>query len=232
MTTRAWLFELDGQPHSVVIEHGAFSGKRNLWVDGQLRHYSETFRHLVFDTGSRHAFTIGPHAGLLTIGLWALGFLGFRYTLTIDGQPIAARPAPPRPGGCLLAWLSLVVVANAFSFLAYLLLLALGGLPGAPLTPITTALYVGFALLALCYTALSLAALRRAKAAVIGLYILLLMSLPLVVTYMLTTLGSLGMRSPLPILLAAVLSLLAALLGLLGIVILASLLQESGYLRD
>lgn len=81
MTTRAWLFVLDGQPHNVVIEHGAFSGKRNLWVDGQLRRSSETFHHLVFDTGSRHACNIGPHAGLLTIGLWALGFLGFRLGL-------------------------------------------------------------------------------------------------------------------------------------------------------
>lgn len=92
---------------------------------------------------------------------------------------IAAQPAPPRPSGCLLAWLTLVVAANALSLLSYVLILALD---------------------------------------------------------MLTTLGSLDIRPPLPmplsIALAGVISLVAALLGLLGIVILASLLQDADYLRD
>ena len=94
MPFRRWTFQLDDGPHKVELQHGFFSGKRAIRVDGRTIESTGWMRKI--DTGSRHAFHIGKHACELTIGwLWEFGI---GYELRVDGQ-VVRNETLPRPLG-------------------------------------------------------------------------------------------------------------------------------------
>ncbi len=135
MATRTWRFDLDGQTHTVELEHGVLTGKRILRVDGQVLVQSYRLLHLLTDFGSRHPFRIGEHQCLVRIRLRAFSLLGYQYALTVDGRPIPWLPVRPQPGGCLVAWLVLVVLVNIGTIISYLVGLPLGGALGMEVAP-------------------------------------------------------------------------------------------------
>ena len=106
MTKKTWQFELDDGKHTVELDHGVFSGKRNIRVDGQTILDSSEPQHLVFDTGGIHEFNINSHPCAVII---RTNGVTFSYDLAADshsittGQPIdAMRPLP--------AWVWVLIV--------------------------------------------------------------------------------------------------------------------------
>ena len=93
MKKKSWKLELDGQEHTVELEHGVVFGKRKIYVDGQLVEESRK----LFDTGSDHTFQIGAH--LCTVHIRTNG-LTFNYDLSVDGYPVGMKGAvtPSAPG--------------------------------------------------------------------------------------------------------------------------------------
>src|SRR5438445_652943 len=55
MATKSWVLDLDDGSHTVELDHGPFSGKRTIRVDGRVVHESTNF----LDFGSKHSFEVG-----------------------------------------------------------------------------------------------------------------------------------------------------------------------------
>ena len=88
---KSWQLELDGQEHTVELEHETILGKRKIYVDGQLVEESRK----LFDAGSDHTFQIGAH--LCTVHIRTNG-ITFNYDLSVDGYPVGmggGRPLAP-----------------------------------------------------------------------------------------------------------------------------------------
>ena len=84
MPKRTWEIVLDGQSHFVQLNHGTFTSKHEVYLDGQLVAHS---RH-VMDVGSQHAFAIGQHQ--CEVHVVSNGFQ-YRYLLFVDNVPHLAR---------------------------------------------------------------------------------------------------------------------------------------------
>lgn len=85
MAKRTWMLMLDDERHIIELEHGYFSGKRSIRIDGkQLQLPSFESQQLV-DTGSRHAFRLSGHNCMLVI---LTNGLTFNYDLEVDGRSI------------------------------------------------------------------------------------------------------------------------------------------------
>ncbi|MDI7274626.1 MAG: hypothetical protein QME94_01470, partial [Anaerolineae bacterium] len=81
MAKRTWTFWLEGRIHTIELEHGSFSGRRVISVDGRELERSQR----LFDTGSEHTFSLDGHD--VTVYIHTNGFT-FRYGLEIDGMPV------------------------------------------------------------------------------------------------------------------------------------------------
>lgn len=82
MAYKAWKFELEGQSHIVELEHGYWSGRRLIRIDGQV-----TDRRVKFcDTGSSHRFEISGHECVVRVVYRWSKPLSFSYECTIDGE--------------------------------------------------------------------------------------------------------------------------------------------------
>jgi hypothetical protein len=79
MATKSWLLDLDDGSHTVELDHGAFSGKRTIRVDGRVVHESTNF----LDIGSKHSFEVGGQT--FSVQIRSAGF-GFRYELLKSGD--------------------------------------------------------------------------------------------------------------------------------------------------
>jgi hypothetical protein len=82
MATKAWQVRTPDGEHVVELEHGYFSGKRTVLVDGEV--VVEEGRHLI-DLGDVFTIPIGDTRGFLSIKLAHLGF-GFSYALKVGDQ--------------------------------------------------------------------------------------------------------------------------------------------------
>lgn len=97
MTTKTWNFELDGFKHTVVLEHGYFSGKRKIRVDGKMVEESKK----LFDMGSDHIFAVAGHTCSIHI---RTNWVTFYYDFAIDGISMTSgmpvefldQPSDPR----------------------------------------------------------------------------------------------------------------------------------------
>ena len=78
MAGKTWTVSLDGVIHKIELEHGTWSGKRVIKLDGQV---IEEDKKLI-DSGTDHFFKIGEH--LCAIHIHTGGFR-FRYDLSING---------------------------------------------------------------------------------------------------------------------------------------------------
>lgn len=80
MPTRTWQLSLDGKPYQIILKHGAFSGKREIWVNGE----SVMKARITIDGGSEHHFTVGTHPA--EIGIVANLTWKYEFYLLVDGQ--------------------------------------------------------------------------------------------------------------------------------------------------
>jgi hypothetical protein len=78
MAVKMWTVNLDGVEHKIELEHGTFSGKRVIKLDGQVIEESQK----LMDSGTDHFFKIRDHLCAVHIHT---GGLKFRYDLSING---------------------------------------------------------------------------------------------------------------------------------------------------
>ncbi len=81
MTTKVWTFDLEDGKHTVELEHGYFSGKRVICVEGRPLEKSQK----LFDTGSDHQLRIGSHTVTVHIGT---NGVSYNYDLILDGRSL------------------------------------------------------------------------------------------------------------------------------------------------
>ena len=81
MAKKVWVFEVKGERHIVELEHGFWSGKRDIVVDGVPFYSGSKF----YDTGSVHSFNISGVPCVLRIKVPAFGV---SYELYVDGKRI------------------------------------------------------------------------------------------------------------------------------------------------
>ena len=86
MAYRAWKFDLEDKSHIVELEHGYWSGKRLIRIDGQVTEQSAKF----FDTGSTYRFNISDHECIVRVKYDWWKPLSFSFECTIDGIPVPA----------------------------------------------------------------------------------------------------------------------------------------------
>jgi hypothetical protein len=113
MAKKSWQVTLEEGRHDVELDHGFFSGKRVIRMDGNVVFESHTLKDLVFDTGGVCSFNIGRHPCAVIIrtnGLWS------SFDLAVDGRSVeSGRPLKeilPVPG-----WVWLVVYGVLFIML-------------------------------------------------------------------------------------------------------------------
>ena len=78
MTTKIWNFILDNKRHTVRLEHGYFSGKREVYHNSDLIHRSRR----IVDTGDEICFEIGYDTCCVIIEPY---IFKFNYACTING---------------------------------------------------------------------------------------------------------------------------------------------------
>ncbi len=76
-----WRIDVDGRTHEVHLEHGTWSGKREVTVEGAVLVDESKW----FDTGSSHAFDIGGHTAEVRIQVTHAGF-AHASALFVDGS--------------------------------------------------------------------------------------------------------------------------------------------------
>lgn len=91
MTTRTWKVELEDGAHTVQLEHGYFSGKRTISVDGQPVVQTAKASHAAFDVGSQQAFTVAGHP--CEVRIETPNGLTYRYDLIVDGRSVTTGQA-------------------------------------------------------------------------------------------------------------------------------------------
>jgi hypothetical protein len=108
MTKKTWQIKLEDGEHVVELDHGFFSGKRIIQVDGKTVLDSSELQHLVFDTGGVHEFNINSHPCAVVI---RTNGITFNYDFAVDGrsttsgQPIdSIKPLP--------AWIWVLIVCG------------------------------------------------------------------------------------------------------------------------
>lgn len=79
MGQRSWTFATEGGQHTVQVEHGYWSGKRTITLDGNAVHKSTKF----WDTGSEHRFDAGGKPCVLKI---RNSPFHYDYELFVDGK--------------------------------------------------------------------------------------------------------------------------------------------------
>ena len=83
MAKKAWRIQLEDGEHYVELDHGTFSGKRTIEVDGKV--VEQEGLNLI-DFGGEHTFTIGNHECVVQIS--TEGFT-YSYDLSVDGQLVS-----------------------------------------------------------------------------------------------------------------------------------------------
>lgn len=99
MASRRWEVQLEDGPHTVELEHGYVSGRREIRVDG--REVAVVGQGMV-DFGGEHPIAIGSHQGVVRI---STNGLTFSYELIVDGRGVepsgalgSTAASPPATG--------------------------------------------------------------------------------------------------------------------------------------
>ena len=83
MAKKVWTFKLEDGNHVVELEHGYWSGKRDIIVDGVPLESSSK----IWDTGSVHHFKVSGVPCVLRI---KGGVISFKYDLYVDEKLVNA----------------------------------------------------------------------------------------------------------------------------------------------
>ena len=79
MGYRTWDIEVDGNRHTIGVDHGFWSGKRIITLDGNVLEKSWK----LVDTGSEHRFNVDGHLCILKI---RNSPFHYDYELFLDGK--------------------------------------------------------------------------------------------------------------------------------------------------
>src|SRR5919108_352723 len=133
-----WSARIDGVDHKIELDHGIWSGRRRLVVDGWDVH--DTTR--LFDLGGDVRFAVAGHQGLLRIAPRSLGYV---YAIALDGLWVN--------GGGLVTYLPQFVRFASYAMVAHaLFLLAIAAIWPGDL--VNLVLLVGLRSIAATYVAL------------------------------------------------------------------------------
>jgi hypothetical protein len=106
MAQKSWSFQLEDGTHTIDLEHGYWSGKRKIRLDGKLLQESSKVQHFLFDTGSETPFQINGHSGNVLV---RTNGITFSYDVILDGRSLGTgqqvKPSTPRPGW---SWLFII----------------------------------------------------------------------------------------------------------------------------
>ena len=92
-----WILELDGEVHMVEIEHGDYTGKKQIFHNGNQIFDSGG---VLFDRGMEHTFYAQSH--IIVVKIVSNTFT-FEYFLTVDGVMVEAV-ADAEINGAEIAW--------------------------------------------------------------------------------------------------------------------------------
>lgn len=95
VATEVWTFQLEDGTHRVELEHGYWSGKRRVLIDGVPREETAKVVHALMDQGSDHTFEFNEHT--ITICIRTNG-LTFSYDLVLDGTSVRTGRPVVNPG--------------------------------------------------------------------------------------------------------------------------------------
>lgn len=111
MAQKTWRVELEDGKHEVELDHGFFSGKRKLRVDGNTILDTSEIQQLLFDTGGIHEFNINSHPCAVII---RTNGITFNYDLAVDGHSITTGQ-PINSNKPLPSWVWLLIVGGVSS---------------------------------------------------------------------------------------------------------------------
>ena len=135
-----WSARIDGVDHKIELDHGIWSGRRRLVVDGWEVHDTSS----LFDLGGDLTFAVAGHQGLLRIAPRSLGYV---YAIALDGLWVN--------GGGLVTHLPRLIRFATYAIVAHaLFLLAVAALVPGDLLPLF--IFVGLRAIAATYIALQL----------------------------------------------------------------------------
>jgi len=80
MPKKNWRFDLEGSQHTIKLRHATHSGKRRIYIDGELRKQYQIFP----DSGSVDSFQIDGHEAAVLIRPDGPLGVSFHYDLLID----------------------------------------------------------------------------------------------------------------------------------------------------
>lgn len=139
VSARRWTIELDGRRHDIVLDHGYFSARRRVIVDGSTvvdirPNPLDAVR--MWNTATEHPFAIAGHACAVRIDP-TVDNMTYKKFLIVDGQDAdhgtSLEPLPETPtggregrwlagyggiGGALLTLLGAIVIAVLMRFFA------------------------------------------------------------------------------------------------------------------
>jgi hypothetical protein len=109
MAKKSWSFQLDDSTHTVELDHGYYSGKRKVTLDGKVIQNTANILHVFFDIGSQFTFQINNHSGTIVIHT-----NGFRFTsdLVIDGKSMETGQEVKLPAP-ISGWIWFLIIACA-----------------------------------------------------------------------------------------------------------------------
>ena len=85
MAKKSWRVELEDSVHTVELEHGYWSGKRTISIDGERMNLPQKEASSFFDFGSHHTIHIGQVSAIIHI---KTNGLTFNYDLSIEGRSV------------------------------------------------------------------------------------------------------------------------------------------------
>ncbi len=100
MAYRKWEIELEGKKHSVELEHGYVTGRREVRVDGQVLPELNVKTNLM-DFGGTLPFKVGSHECAVLIRTKYLG-LAYSYDLIVDGKSLKTGKSQALPAASSL----------------------------------------------------------------------------------------------------------------------------------
>src|SRR5664279_2758190 len=100
MGREAWTVRLGDRDHRIEVDHGYWSQKVEIRIDGEVVHQSRPIVAMSNDRGVDVPIRIDDHPGVVVIrpiftkrGMWVSGY---RYALTVDGHPAGgSNELPP-----------------------------------------------------------------------------------------------------------------------------------------
>jgi hypothetical protein len=95
MGSRRWQVELDGQRHDVVVDHGYFSARRRILVDGVpvVDISPGPFNAVrLWNTATEHSFKVAGHAAVVRIDP-TIDNMTYKKFLSIDSRDVDGEPS-------------------------------------------------------------------------------------------------------------------------------------------